>query len=66
MSLLDKSQPSFLIITGKRKVKKTELIKLIEEISGMDIRLGIAARKIEGRGSLEKEGFHVWEIGDFL
>jgi AAA+ ATPase superfamily predicted ATPase len=27
MSLLDKSEPSFLVITGKRRVGKTGLIK---------------------------------------
>ncbi|WP_238380667.1 ATP-binding protein [Methanolobus vulcani] len=43
-----------------------EKIKLIRGISGTDIKIGIAARKIEGRGSLEKEGILVWEIGDFL
>jgi hypothetical protein len=43
-----------------------EKIKLIKGISGMDIRIGVAARKIEDRGSLEKEGILVWEIGDLL
>jgi hypothetical protein len=43
-----------------------EKIKLIKGISGTDIRIGVAARKIEDRGSLEKEGFLVWEIGDLL
>ena len=41
-------------------------VKLVREMSGMDVRIGIAARKIEDRESLEKEGFFVWELEDFL
>ncbi|MDW7733718.1 MAG: ATP-binding protein [Methanolobus sp.] len=36
-------------------------VKLVGELSGMDVRIGIAARKIEDRESLEGEGFIVWE-----
>lgn len=43
-----------------------EKVKLIGDISGMDIRIGVAARKIEGYRSLEKEDILVWEIDDFL
>ncbi len=43
-----------------------EKVKMVEGVSGMEFRTGIAARKIEGRESLEKDGFLVWELGDFL
>lgn len=43
-----------------------EKVKMVEGVSGMEFRTGIAARKIEGRKSLENDGFLVWELGDFL
>ncbi|WP_407356643.1 ATP-binding protein [Methanolobus sp. WCC5] len=43
-----------------------EKIKLVEGVAGMELRTGIAARKIEGREALKSEGFLVWEMGDFL
>ncbi|WP_246275868.1 ATP-binding protein [Methanolobus zinderi] len=41
-------------------------VKLVGELSGMDVRIGVAARTVEDRESLEKEGFGVWELEDFL
>ncbi len=41
-------------------------VKLVGELSGMDVRIGIAARTVEDHESLEKEGFGVWELEDFL
>ena len=32
----------------------------------MEIRVGIAARKIGDRELLESEGFLIWELGDIL
>jgi AAA+ ATPase superfamily predicted ATPase len=43
-----------------------EKAKLVGGVLGMECRLGIATRKIEGRRSLESEGFLVWEMGNFL
>lgn len=43
-----------------------EKIKLIEGVSGMEIRGGIAARKIGDRELLESEGFLIWELDDIL
>lgn len=43
-----------------------EKVEMVEGVSGMEFRTGIAARKIEGRESLENDGFLVWELGDFL
>ncbi|MEZ5335112.1 MAG: DUF234 domain-containing protein [Methanolobus sp.] len=44
----------------------SEKIKLITEVSGMNFKVGIAARKIEGNTSLEDEGSLVWELEDLL
>ena len=41
-----------------------EKVKLVGEVSGMKFKIGIAARKIEDRKSLESEGFFVWELED--
>ncbi|MBN2487751.1 MAG: ATP-binding protein [Methanosarcinaceae archaeon] len=40
--------------------------KQVKGISEMEVKAGIAARKIEGRERLEKDGFLVWEPGDLL
>ncbi|MBN2111117.1 MAG: ATP-binding protein [Methanosarcinaceae archaeon] len=44
----------------------TEKTEQIRELSKMDIEAGIVARKIEGRESLEKDGFLVWELRDLF
>jgi Predicted ATPase (AAA+ superfamily) len=51
-----------------RHILKTtkEKTKLIVELSGMEYKIGIAARKIGNREEIEREGFPVWELEDFL
>ncbi|WP_245747972.1 ATP-binding protein [Methanolobus profundi] len=44
----------------------TDKAKLVSEVSGMSFKIGIAARKIEDRKSLEDEGFSVWELEELL
>jgi hypothetical protein len=52
---------------AKRILNATkEKTKLIGEVAGMECKIGIAARKIENRDEIEREGFFVWELEDFL
>ena len=41
-------------------------VKYIKGYSGMQIEAGIAAKKIEGRSGIEKDGFITWELEDLL
>ena len=41
-------------------------VKFIKGSLGMQIRMGIAARKIQGRKRIEDDGFYTWELDDFL
>jgi len=41
-------------------------VKFIKGSFGMQVIIGIAARKIQGRKRIEDDGFHTWELDDFL
>ena len=51
-----------------RKILKSTVDKAgyIKGSSGMEVSVGIAARRVEGRKRIESDGFRVWELGDLL
>ena len=51
-----------------RKILKSTVDRAgyIKGSSEMQVSVGIAARRVEGRKRIENDGFCVWETGDLL
>jgi AAA+ ATPase superfamily predicted ATPase len=57
---LTRNEAKRILNTTKEKTKQ------IGEVSGMELKIGIVARKIQDRELFEREGFFVLELGDLL
>ena len=51
-----------------RKILKSTVAKAgyIKGSSEMQLSVGIAARKVQGKKRIESDGFHVWELVDLM
>ncbi len=43
-----------------------EKVRFIKGSSTMQVSVGVIARKVHGRKSIENDGFYVWELGDLM